>query len=99
MLGQNVHKFQLSVLIALRVDPANVGVGCANVLMANGFSNGSDARANWLQQSVGLAVPFGGRSGGGTLGATVLSCVSLYLLVGTVSSVTGCRREWVPRCS
>jgi hypothetical protein len=42
--GKNVHKFQLSVLIVLRVDPANVGVGCANVLMANGFSNGSDAR-------------------------------------------------------
>jgi hypothetical protein len=60
-----VHKFQLSVLIVLRVDPANVGVGCANVLMANGFSNGSDARANWMQQSAELAVPFGSRSGGG----------------------------------
>ena len=39
-----MHKFERSVLIVLRVDPANVGVGCANVLMANGFSNGSDAR-------------------------------------------------------
>ena len=60
-----MHKFQLSVLIVLRVNPANVGVGCANVLMANGFSNGSDARANWMQQSVELAVLFGSRSGGG----------------------------------
>jgi hypothetical protein len=62
-----VHKFQLSVLIVLRVDPANVGVGCANVLMANGFTNGCDARANWMQQSVELAVSFGSRSGGDTV--------------------------------
>jgi hypothetical protein len=39
-----VHNFELSVLIVLRVDPANVVVGRANVLMANGLSNGFDAR-------------------------------------------------------
>jgi hypothetical protein len=47
-----VHNFQLSVLIVLRVDPANVGVGCANVLMANGFSNGGLIGCSSQQKSL-----------------------------------------------
>ena len=88
-----MHKFQLSVLIVLRVDPANVGVGCANVLMANGFSNGSDARANWVQQSVEQAVPFGGRRRRGTLCLRVGRCF-FWSDQFQVSQVAG-RWQWV----
>ena len=85
-------KFQLSVLIVLRVDPANVGVGCANVLMANGFSNGSDARligCSSQQKSLCRLVAGRGAEGGGAL------CLHANCSDGSVSSATGCRRQWI----